>query len=91
MRCSWVDLKDNEYIAYHDHEWGIPVHDDRLLFEMLVLEGFQAGLSWQCVLHKRKNFRLVFDNFDAKKVAVYDEKKVVQLIQNKGLIRHKLC
>ncbi|MBO7484009.1 MAG: DNA-3-methyladenine glycosylase I [Alphaproteobacteria bacterium] len=90
MRCSWVDLKDNEYIAYHDHEWGIPVHDDRLLFEMLVLEGFQAGLSWQCVLHKRKNFRLVFDNFDAKKVAVYDEKKVVQLIQNKGLIRHKL-
>ena len=90
MRCSWVDLIDKEYIHYHDHEWGIPVHNDQKLFEMLILEGFQAGLSWQCVLHKRENFRIAFDDFDVKKVANYDEKKEAQLIQNKGLIRHKL-
>ena len=90
MRCSWVDLKDKEYIHYHDHEWGIPVHDEKLLFEMLTLEGFQAGLSWQCILHKRENFRQAFDHFDVKKIANYDEKKVADLIQNKGLIRHKL-
>ena len=90
MRCSWVDLKDKEYIHYHDFEWGIPVHEERLLFEMLILEGFQAGLSWQCVLHKRKNFRLAFDNFDAEKIANYDENKVSELMQNKNLIRHSL-
>ena len=90
MRCFWVDLKDKEYITYHDHEWGVPVHEERLLFEMLILEGFQAGLSWQCVLHKRKNFKEAFDNFDAKKVALYDKEKIEQLFQNKGLIRHKL-
>ena len=90
LRCSWVDSKDKEYIAYHDTEWGVPVHNERTLFEMLILEGFQAGLSWQCVLHKRENFRLAFDNFDVKKVALYDEKKMKKLMQNKGLIRHKL-
>ena len=90
MRCFWVDLKDKEYIHYHDTEWGVPVHEDHLLFEMLILEGFQAGLSWQCVLHKRDNFRRAFDDFDAKKVALYDEKKIERLMQNKGLIRHKL-
>ena len=90
MRCSWLDLKDKEYIDYHDYEWGIPVHEDKKLFEMLILEGFQAGLSWQCVLHKRENFKLAFDDFNAKKVALYDEKKVGQLMQNKALIRHKL-
>lgn len=90
MRCRWVDLTDPEYIHYHDCEWGVPVHSDRLLFEMLCLESFQAGLSWQCVLHKRENFRKAFDNFDAKKIALYDNEKVTQLMQNKGLIRHKL-
>lgn len=90
MRCSWVDLKDRDYIHYHDCEWGVPVHDERLLFEMLILEGFQAGLSWQCVLHKRDNFKKAFDYFDVKKVANYDEKKVSELLQDKGLIRHPL-
>jgi len=90
MRCSWVDLKDKEYVAYHDTEWGVPVHNERTLFEMLILEGFQAGLSWQCVLHKRENFRFAFDNFDVKKVASYNEEKINQLMKNKGLIRHKL-
>ena len=90
MRCSWVDLKDSEYIHYHDFVWGVPVHNDRLLFEMLILEGFQAGLSWQCVLHKRKNFKKAFDDFDVQKVALYNEKKVDELTQNMGLIRNRL-
>lgn len=90
LRCFWLDLTDPEYVRYHDYEWGVPVHVDQLLFEMLILEGFQAGLSWQCVLHKRKNFKKAFDNFDAKKVALYSEKKVNELMQNTGLIRHKL-
>ena len=90
MRCSWVDLKDKEYIHYHDYEWGRPVHEDRKLFEMLILESFQAGLSWQCILHKRENFKKAFDNFNARKIAQYDNKKLKQLSENKGLIRHEL-
>ena len=90
LRCSWVDLKDADYIHYHDCEWGVPVYDDRLLFEMLILECFQAGLSWQCILHKRENFKKAFDNFDAKKITFYNEDKINKLVQNKGLIRHRL-
>ena len=90
MRCSWVDETDTAYIHYHDFEWGVPVHDETTLFEMLILEGFQAGLSWQCVLHKRDHFKKAFDHFDAKKVAFYDEKKKHELLKDKGLIRHEL-
>lgn len=88
-RCSWVDEKDAEYVAYHDHEWGVPVHDDRLLFEMLALETFVAGLSWQCVLHKRTAFKRAFDDFNPSLVAKYDTKKVAELLANSALIRHK--
>lgn len=89
QRCFWVDLKDELYIRYHDEEWGEPVHDERLLFEMLVLESFQAGLSWQCVLHKREAFRQAFDNFDASKIALYTEEEVNTLCQNETIIRHR--
>lgn len=87
-RCAWVDVKDDDYVAYHDHEWGQPVHDDRLLFEMLVLEMFVAGLSWQCVLHKRAAFKKAFDNFDVAKVAAYGDDKIATLAQNPDIIRH---
>ncbi len=90
MRCSWVDLKDPEYIHYHDCEWGKPVHEDQKLFEMLILEGFQAGLSWQCVLHKRENFRRAFDHFDVKKLTQYNPENISNLLQNKGIIRNHL-
>lgn len=76
--------------AYHDAEWGVPLHDDRALFELLVLEGFQAGLSWSTVLRKRKAFQEAFDNFDAKKVAFYDDHKVTRLLGNEGIIRNRL-
>ena len=89
VRCSWC-LKDQLYMDYHDHEWGIPVHDDRQLFEMLNLEGAQAGLSWYTVLVKRENYRIAFDNFEAKKIARYDEQKIEELLQNPGIIRNKL-
>lgn len=75
---------------YHDTEWGIPVYDDRHLFEKLILEGFQAGLSWRTILHKRENFRAAFDNFDAEKIARYDEAKLAALMQDKGIIRNRL-
>ena len=88
QRCFWVDLKDELYVRYHDEEWGKPVHDERLLFEMLVLESFQAGLSWQCVLHKREAFRQAFDNFDASKIALYTEEEINTLCKNEGIIRH---
>lgn len=88
-RCSWVDLKDKAYVRYHDTEWGVPVHDDQKLFEMLVLESFQAGLSWQCVLHKREAFRRAFDDFDVQKVAAYTPEKITALCQNPQIIRHK--
>jgi DNA-3-methyladenine glycosylase I len=88
-RCTWVS-GDPLYIAYHDHEWGRPVHDDRKLFEMLLLEGAQAGLSWITVLKKRENYRKAFDAFDPKKINRYDAKKIKQLLGNEGIIRNKL-
>ncbi len=87
-RCSWV-TDDEIYINYHDHEWGIPTHDDAELFEMLILESFQAGLSWITILKKRENFKKAFDDFDVEKVANYDEDKVGELLKNEGIIRHK--
>lgn len=87
-RCSWTG-DDETYIRYHDEEWGVPTHDDHELFEMLVLESFQAGLSWITILKKRENFRKAFDDFDVEKVASYDEDKIEELRQNKGIIRHK--
>ncbi len=88
-RCFWVDEKSEIYIKYHDEEWGVPKHDDRELFELLILEGFQAGLSWITVLKKREAFRMAFDNFDVKKVAKYDEKKVNKLLENADIIRSR--
>ena len=90
MRCHWCDEKDELYIEYHDKEWGVPVYDDKKLFEMLLLENFQAGLSWQCVLHKREAFRKAFDEFAAEKISLYDENKAKELMQNKGIIRNRL-
>jgi DNA-3-methyladenine glycosylase I len=89
IRCSW-STNDPLYIQYHDEEWGIPVHDDRKLFEMLILEGAQAGLSWITILRKRENYRKAFDNFDPKKISKYDSKKVEKLLRNEGIIRNKL-
>ena len=86
-RCSWAG-PDEVYIRYHDDEWGVPTHDDQELFEMLVLESFQAGLSWITILKKRENFRKAFDGFDVEKVAGYGEDKVEELRQNEGIIRH---
>lgn len=87
-RCTWP--KSELDIAYHDTEWGVPVHDDRLLFEMLILEGAQAGLSWSTILNKRQNYRRAFDNFDVKKVARYDARKVKQLLADAGIVRNRL-
>ena len=87
-RCSWV-TEDEIYIKYHDEEWGIPTHDDKELFEMLVLESFQAGLSWITILKKRENFKKAFDNFDVLKVSSYDDNKVNELLENKGIIPEK--
>ncbi len=88
-RCPWVDLTKPDYVDYHDKEWGVPVHDDRLIFEYLILEGAQAGLSWYTVLRKRENYRIAFDRFDPQKIAKYDEKKVQELLANSGIIRNK--
>jgi len=88
-RCGWC-IGDPLYESYHDNEWGVPLHDERLLFEFLVLETFQAGLSWITILKKRDNFRLAFDNFDYKIVAQYNEGKKEELLQNAGIIRNKL-
>lgn len=87
-RCSWA-TSDEVYMKYHDDEWGVPTHDDRELFEFLVLESFQAGLSWITILKKRENFKKAFDNFDVVKVAGYDDIKVDELMENEGIIRHK--
>lgn len=87
-RCGWA--KNDLAIEYHDTEWGVPVHDDRTLFEFLILEGAQAGLSWDTVLAKRDNYRQVFDNFDVKKIAKYDEAKCSELLQDAGIIRNRL-
>ena len=86
-RCFWVDEKSEIYVKYHDEEWGVPNHNDRDLFELLILEGFQAGLSWITVLKKREAFRKAFDNFDVKKVSEYDEEKINALLENKDIIR----
>lgn len=88
-RCSWVS-DDPLYISYHDLEWGVPIYDDRLLFEFLVLEGMQAGLSWLTILKKRDNYRKSFDNFNAKKIVKYDQQKIDQLLMNEGIVRNKL-
>ncbi|MCX4365821.1 MAG: DNA-3-methyladenine glycosylase I [Bacilli bacterium] len=88
-RCKWVNEKNALYLKYHDEEWGVPSHDDKYLFEMLILESFQAGLSWECILNKREAFRLALDNFDYKKIAAYDEKKQESLMNNKEIVRNK--
>jgi len=88
-RCPWC-LSSELMIKYHDEEWGIPVHDDRKLFEFMVLDTFQAGLSWNTVLNKRENFRKAFDNFQPEKIARYTEKKIQKLLGNEGIIRNKL-
>jgi DNA-3-methyladenine glycosylase I len=87
-RCGWA--RDEKNIAYHDKEWGVPVHDDRHLFEMLILEGAQAGLSWSTILNKRENYRRAFDRFDARKIARYDSRKVKQLLADPGIVRNRL-
>lgn len=88
-RCEWVP-DDPLYMDYHDTEWGVPVHDDWKLFESLVLDGMQAGLSWSTILKKRENFRKAFDDFDPRKVAEYDHKKILSLLVNQGIIRNRL-
>lgn len=89
-RCKWLNEDNELYVYYHDHEWGVPNYDDNYMFEFLILESFQAGLSWETILNKRENFRQAFDNFDYKKIANYDENKINELLQNKGIIRNKL-
>lgn len=89
-RCAWCNLKNQKYVEYHDNEWGVANFDDKYLFEMLILESFQAGLSWECVLNKRDSFRQAYDNFDIEKVCNYDEKKKQELISNAEIIRNKL-
>lgn len=88
-RCSWLNLNDEIYVKYHDEEWGVPCHNDKKLFEMLILESFQAGLSWITVLKKRENFQSAFDDFNVLKVSKYDNKKIEELVLNDGIIRHK--
>lgn len=89
-RCAWANPKNELYIKYHDEEWGQPYrNDDEYLFEMLLLESFQAGLSWECVLNKRENFRRAFDGFDYKKISQYNEKKIEELRQDEGIIRNQ--
>jgi len=87
-RCHWA--KTELAISYHDREWGVPLHDDRGLFEFLILEGAQAGLSWETILRKRDNYRAAFDNFDPQKIAKYDQRKVARLMDNAGIIRNRL-
>jgi DNA-3-methyladenine glycosylase I len=88
-RCSWVNLKSPVYVEYHDKEWGVPVYDDQKLYEMFLLETFQAGLSWITILKKRQEFEKAFDSFDVEKIAVYDETKIEELMENKGIIRNR--
>ena len=89
-RCGWVPANDPLYQRYHDEEWGVPVHDDQRLFEFLILEGAQAGLSWATILKKRENYRQAFDYFDPQLVARYDEKKIAALLENPGIVRNRL-
>ena len=90
MRCCWANPKNERYICYHDEEWGVPVHDDQKLLEMLILECFQAGLSWECVLNKRDAFRKAFDGFDLEKICAYHEDKLEMLRNNPEIIRNRL-
>ena len=89
-RCKWCNLKNPTYIDYHDNEWGVLKLEEKYLYEMLILESFQAGLSWECVLNKREAFEKAFDNFDIDKVSKYDEEKINELLKNKNIIRNKL-
>jgi DNA-3-methyladenine glycosylase I len=89
QRCNWAE-NDPLYLDYHDKEWGVPVHDDKMLFEFLILEGFQAGLSWITILKKRHHFRNAFDNFNTKKIALYDKKKINELMSNARIVRNSL-
>ena len=88
-RCFWVNMENPLYVDYHDFEWGVPKYDDHELYELLILEMFQAGLSWETVLNKRENFRKAFDNFDWNKIVNYDEDKINELMQDKGIIRNR--
>ena len=88
-RCSWCNLNNPVYVIYHDNEWGILKVDDKYLFEMLLLESFQAGLSWECILNKRENFRLAYDNFDILKIVNYSNEDVTRLLNDKGIIRNR--
>lgn len=90
QRCAWVPPDNELYASYHDEEWGVPQHDEHRLFEKIVLEGAQAGLSWVTILKKRENYRAAFDDFDPEKVAAYDDAKVAELLANPGIVRHKL-
>lgn len=89
VRCQWCNLKNALYVEYHDNEWCLPNFDDKYLYEMLILESFQAGLSWECVLNKRDSFRKAYDDFDINKVILYDDIKVNELLSNKDIIRNK--
>ena len=88
-RCSWVNLKNERYVKYHDDEWGVPLYDDKKLYELLILESFQAGLSWECILNKRDAFRLAFDGFDIEKVTLYGEEKINELMNCPGIVRNR--
>lgn len=90
QRCKWCNLNNPKYIEYHDKEWGQPNFDDNYLYEMLILESFQAGLSWECILNKEEYFDIAYDNFDIEKIIKYDDKKKEELLNNKNLIRNKL-
>lgn len=89
-RCKWVNLNNKLYIDYHDKEWGVPKYDDNYLFELLILEMFQAGLAWECILNKRESFRECFDNFNYQKISQYDDHKIDELLNNKDIIRNRL-
>ncbi|GAA0891825.1 DNA-3-methyladenine glycosylase I [Fulvivirga kasyanovii] len=89
-RCGWAEGQFDEYVKYHDEEWGVPVHDDKTHFEFLILEGAQAGLSWATILKKRDGYRTAFSDFDPVKVAAYDEQKILELIEYPGIVRNKL-
>ena len=90
IRCKWCNLNNPKYIEYHDNEWCKPNFDDKYLFEMLILESFQAGLSWECILNKREDFRKAYDNFDIEKICNYDNMKIQELLLNEKIIRNKL-
>ena len=89
-RCKWCNLKNEKYVDYHDNEWGKYNLDEKHLFEMLILESFQAGLSWECILNKRESFRKAYDNFDVDKICKYDDAKIEEMLENKDIVRNKL-